>query len=147
MVWFFCYLSLMVAMLYRAFQLSPGLSFWGGYLLLWCAAIGRMISIRQLGLAFSEFIRVEKDQPLVDTGIYAYVRHPLHYFLMLEMVAMAWLAGFLWGWGVVGVAMITLVFREVQEERALVRAYGDRYRRYRQRALALIDLLPPACRE
>ena len=138
--WFLCYMVLMVALLYRVFDTRLDVYFWIGAFLLWGAAIGRIVSIRQLGIAFSEFIDVQERQLLVDTGIYAYVRHPLHYFLMLEMVAMAWLAQYPWGWGIVGVALVTLVFREFHEERALTAAYGQRYTEYCHRTVALVDV-------
>ncbi|MBN1982138.1 MAG: isoprenylcysteine carboxylmethyltransferase family protein, partial [Chitinivibrionales bacterium] len=79
------------------------------------------------------------QQQLVTGGIYAYLRHPLHYFLLLEMVAMAIIAGYGWGWIVIAVAIIVLCFREIQEEQYLESVYGDQYREYRHHAVAFVD--------
>lgn len=140
-IWFVSYVILGLGMLTHTYRTSLDAHYWIGYVALWLGALGRMVSIRELGAAFSEFIRVEEEQPLIDTGIYAYVRHPLHYFLMFEMLAMAWLNRNLWSWGIILVAGITLVFRELHEEQALIRAYGNRYLEYRQRTVALVDLI------
>jgi len=100
-----------------------------------------MHSIHQLGKAFNEFIHIEPQQKLVDTGIYSIIRHPLHYFLMLEMIGMALVIQSLWGWSLVAFSAVVLVFREQQEEKALEDAFGDQYRQYRKRAVALVDIL------
>lgn len=141
-IWFFSYGILAAGMCYYLFNSQIHYSFWIGYVLLWLATAGRMTGIHQLGKVYSECIHIEKDQPLIDTGIYAYLRHPLHYFLLLEMVSMALLTGVRWPWGVVTVNFITLLFRERQEEKALEQVYGDTYRSYRKRAVALVDLFP-----
>lgn len=143
--WFVCYVSLLAGMIFRVYRFAyhdmHGY-FWMGYALLWIAVVGRMIGIHQLGKAFDEFIDIKPEQKLIDTGIFAYVRHPLHYALILEMGAMAWLIEEAWSWCVLGFAFVILVLREKEEEKALVQAFGDSYRAYRKRAWALIDMLP-----
>ncbi len=141
-IWFLSYITLMAGMGYYLFSGPFRLLFWPGYLLLWLATLGRMISIHQLGRVYSECIHIAEGQQLIDTGIYAYLRHPLHYFLLLEMISMALLTRALWGWGVVAVSFITLIVRERQEEKALEEKFGDAYRTYRKHAVALVDLFP-----
>lgn len=116
-------------------------SFWAGGVMLWGACIGRMISIRQLGRAFSEFIDIRPAQRLIDTGIYAHVRHPLHYFLLLEMVAMAVVIGSVWSWSLIALSTGVLFFRELDEEKALEQAFGKKYQDYRKHAVALVDII------
>jgi protein-S-isoprenylcysteine O-methyltransferase Ste14 len=139
-VWAFCYVILAVGALNEARGRDADVLWWVGYVLLCGAVAGRMIAIRPLAAAFSELIRVDKDQSLVKSGIYARIRHPLHYFLWLEMAAMAMLWGSGWGWLLVLLAFGTLLLREVREEEALVMAYGEEYLAYRRQAIALIDL-------
>ena len=144
-IWFLCYIVLLAGVILLACRFTYddiNWYVWVGYVLLWIAVVGRMISIHQLGKAFDEFIDIKPGQKLIDTGIFAYIRHPLHYFLILEMGAMAWLTEDVWSWCVLGVAFVILILREKEEEKALIEAFGDSYRAYRKRAWALVDILP-----
>jgi len=143
--WFLCYVVLLAGVIFRAYGFTcndMNWYVWFGYALLWIAVVGRMTSIHQLGKAFDEFIDIKPEQKLIDTGIFAYIRHPLHYFLILEMGAMAWVIEDVWSWCVLGFAFVILILREKEEEKALVQAFGDSYRAYRKRAWALVDILP-----
>lgn len=139
--WFIAYVGLMIGMFFELYNNTQQWYFIAGCCVLWLAAAGRMHSIHQLGKAFNEFIHIEPQQKLVDTGIYSIVRHPLHYFLMLEMIGMALVIQNLWGWILVALSAVVLVFRELQEEKALENAFGEKYRQYRKRAVALVDIL------
>ncbi len=141
-IWFVSYCLLLVGMFYYLYTGLFHPSFWIGYVLLVLATMGRMISIHQFGKVYSECIHFTEDHQLIDTGIYAYLRHPLHYFLILEMISMALLTWAVWAWGVVVLSVITLIYRELQEEKALEQVFGDTYRRYRKRAVALVDVIP-----
>ncbi|MGD9202008.1 MAG: isoprenylcysteine carboxylmethyltransferase family protein [Chitinispirillia bacterium] len=141
-IWFLSYILLSACSLYSVFLTKATPYDIIGIIILLIAVIGRMISINQLGKAFSEFIYIGDRHHLVDTGIYSVVRHPLHYFLVLEMVSFAWIIGVLWAWIIIAFVFIILIFREIQEEEALLQAFGEKYRVYKKKTVALTDLLP-----
>jgi protein-S-isoprenylcysteine O-methyltransferase Ste14 len=69
---------------------------------------------------------------LVDTGIYAIVRHPLYLGWLLMYVALIllsqhWLTAII---GIPGMACVYLISR--QEDQRLIEKFGDDYKRYMQ---------------
>jgi protein-S-isoprenylcysteine O-methyltransferase Ste14 len=71
---------------------------------------------------------------LVDTGIYAVVRHPLYLggILSIFVTTLLWYPHWLFGMlGAVGTAIICL--RIVEEEQHLVQQFGEDYIRYMQK--------------
>jgi len=64
-------------------------------------------------------IRVEADQPLVSTGLYGVVRHPMYTSALVMMAAMPVALGSLWGLPVVALALPVLMARILDEEKAL----------------------------
>ena len=78
-------------------------------------------------------IRVEDDQPLVSTGMYGVVRHPLDSASLVMMIGLPPALGSLWGLAVVALTFpAVLVARVVDEEKALVDELAG-YREYRAR--------------
>ena len=76
------------------------------------------IVLRQNSYAAST-IRVEADQPVVSTGLYAIVRHPLYSGALLLLLATPLALGSYWG-GLVAFALIpVLLWRLLDEERFL----------------------------
>lgn len=64
-------------------------------------------------------ITVEADQPLVSTGLYGVVRHPMYLGALIMMVGMPPALDSLWGLAVVAVALPVLAARILDEERML----------------------------
>ncbi|MGE0219906.1 methyltransferase family protein [Mycolicibacterium sp.] len=64
-------------------------------------------------------IRVEAGQPLVSTGLYGVVRHPMYSATLVMMAGMPLALGSLWGLPVVAVALPVLIARILDEEKAL----------------------------
>lgn len=78
-------------------------------------------------------IRVEDDQPLVSTGMYGVVRHPLYSASLVMMIGLPPALGSLWGLVVVALTFpAVLVARVLDEEKALVDELAG-YREYRAR--------------
>lgn len=78
-------------------------------------------------------IRVEDDQPLVSTGMYGVVRHPLYSASLVMMIGLPPALGSLWGLVVVALTFpAVLEARVVDEEKALVDELAG-YREYRAR--------------
>ena len=77
-------------------------------------------------------IRVEAGQPLVSTGMYAVVRHPMYSAAVVMMAGMPPALGSLWGLPVVAFALPVLAARILDEEKALTDELAG-YPEYKQR--------------
>ena len=74
-------------------------------------------------------ITVEADQPLVSTGLYGVVRHPMYLGALIMMVGTPLALDSLWGLVVVVVALPVLAARILDEEKMLVEELAG-YREY-----------------
>lgn len=77
-------------------------------------------------------ITVEENQPLVSTGLYGVVRHPMYSSTIVVMVGTPLALGSLWGLPVVLLAVPVLVARILDEEKALTDELAG-YPEYRER--------------
>jgi len=119
-----------------AFQ--PALGFLG-LLLMIGALVLFHLTHKQLGRNWSVTLDTRKSHKLVDTGLYAQVRHPMYSAFWLLALAQAallpnWIAGLAGpvGWG-------TLFFLRVgREERLMIETFGDEYRRYMERTKRVV---------
>jgi protein-S-isoprenylcysteine O-methyltransferase Ste14 len=85
-------------------------------------AVGLIVAqlvIIQNGYASAK-IAVEADQPLVSTGLYGVVRHPMYLGVVVNMVGTPLALDSLWGFVTVALAVPVLAARIVDEERMLV---------------------------
>jgi protein-S-isoprenylcysteine O-methyltransferase Ste14 len=89
-----------------------------GQLLVACGLLAAQWVVVQNNYA-SATITVEPDQPLVSTGWYGVVRHPMYSSAAVMMVGTPLALGSLWGLPVVLLAAPTLVARILDEEKAL----------------------------
>lgn len=76
-------------------------------------------------------ITVEADQPLVSTGLYGVVRHPMYSGTFVMMIGTPLALGSLWALLVVALAVPVLVARILDEEKALIDELAG-YRDYTQ---------------
>jgi protein-S-isoprenylcysteine O-methyltransferase Ste14 len=76
-------------------------------------------------------ITVEADQPLVTTGLYGVVRHPMYSGTFVMMIGTPPALGSWWGLLVVALAVPVLVARILDEEKALADELAG-YREYMQ---------------
>jgi protein-S-isoprenylcysteine O-methyltransferase Ste14 len=89
---------------------------------------------RQLGRNWSVTLDTRARHKLIDTGVYARVRHPMYSaFWLLALAQAALLPN--WFAGLAGpAAWATLFFLRVgREERLMLDTFGDQYRRYMER--------------
>jgi protein-S-isoprenylcysteine O-methyltransferase Ste14 len=107
---------------------------WIGLVLLLAALTLFYQTHRQLGRNWSVTLDTRKKHRLVDTGLYAYVRHPMYSAFWLLALAQAlllpnWIAGFsgIVGWG------ILFFLRVGREESLMIDTFGRDYRDYMQR--------------
>src|SRR5262249_29532973 len=81
-------------------------------------------------------IRVEKDQRVIDTGPYAYVRHPMYAGAIWLFVGMPLALGSWWSLGLIVLVLPVLAWRLLDEEKILQRdlpGYTEYMRRVRFR--------------
>jgi protein-S-isoprenylcysteine O-methyltransferase Ste14 len=77
-------------------------------------------------------VTVEADQPVISSGLYGLVRHPMYVGNVIMMLGIPLALGSYWGLVMVIPGILVLVFRILDEERTLV-AELDGYRDYTQR--------------
>jgi protein-S-isoprenylcysteine O-methyltransferase Ste14 len=105
-----------------------------GALLMIAALVLFRMTHKHLGRNWSVTLDTRKTHTLIDTGIYAHLRHPMYSaFWLLALAQAALLQN--WIAGLAGpVAWATLFFLRVgHEERLMIDTFGDQYRRYMQR--------------
>lgn len=114
--------------------------------LAWVGTIGLAISMwlfyrthKDLGRNWSVSLDIREDHKLITNGVYAFVRHPMYSAFWLWAAAQAlllpnWVAGIS---GIVGFG--TLFFGRVfEEERMMLKAFGDEYLEYMRRTARII---------
>lgn len=123
----------------RAFY--PVLAWLGGLV-----AVGALamfwLTHKALGRNWSVSLQVRENHRLIQSGVYARVRHPMYTAFWLWAVAQAlllpnWIAGLA---GLVGFGTL-YSFRIGREERMMLEAFGDEYRVYSARTARLIPWL------
>jgi protein-S-isoprenylcysteine O-methyltransferase Ste14 len=77
-------------------------------------------------------VTVEADQPVISSGLYGLVRHPMYVGNVIMMLGIPLALGSYWGLVMVIPGILVLVVRILDEERTLV-AELDGYRDYTQR--------------
>jgi protein-S-isoprenylcysteine O-methyltransferase Ste14 len=74
-------------------------------------------------------ITVEDDQPLISTGLYGLVRHPMYFGTLVMMIGTPLALGSLWGLLAVAAAVPVLAARILDEEKMLIEELAG-YREY-----------------
>ncbi|KRE29276.1 hypothetical protein ASG82_27040 [Mycobacterium sp. Soil538] len=89
-----------------------------GYVLVAAGLLGAQLVVVQNNYAGAS-ITVEEGQPLVSTGLYGIVRHPMYALSLIMMLGTPPALGSLWGLTAVVAAVPVLVARLLDEEKAL----------------------------
>jgi len=115
---------------------------WIGVVLMLAALALFYETHRQLGRNWSVTLDTRKKHTLVDTGLYAHVRHPMYSAFWLLALAQAallanWIAGLsgIVGWG------ILFFLRVGREEKLLIETFGDDYRQYMRRTKRVVPMI------
>lgn len=114
------------------------------YLGLGLYAGGNVISLyalRALGKQYSGYVTLQNDHQLVDTGIYAVIRHPIYLralmvFVGLPLLFRSWLV-----LPVLPLGAWFVCYRIRREERLLAETFGEQYRAYSGRTRRLLPYL------
>lgn len=143
-------MALIVAVSFFAYVFAPTWLAWSAWSLpIWlrsataAVAVGCLPVIRwvlvSIGDNVSETILTKSTHQLVTHGPYRWIRHPLYAVALLELLALALLAG---NWFLLSVSCIgAVVFRWVvipREEANLTKVLGKDYEEYRRRTGALV---------
>ena len=105
---------------------------WSGLLLRWWSFV-------TLGRLFTNVVKTAPDQPVVSCGPYRFVRHPSYTGLLGAIVGIGLMLGN-WAGALASLLLVlaALVHRIRIEERALIDALGDDYRRFARTRARLI---------
>lgn len=90
-----------------------------GTLLFALATLVRVRAHLDLGKQFSMFLEENKEQGLVTSGLYAYVRHPLYLANVLLFLACPTFLGVAWPWVITALGIAGIITRIEYEERFL----------------------------
>lgn len=104
----------------------------------WLSIVGDVLVATGLGLAMwvvvqnnyaSANVTVEDGQPLVSTGLYGVVRHPMYFGNVILMIGIALALGSYWALLLVVVGTLLMIVRIFDEEKMLSEQLGG-YRQY-----------------
>jgi protein-S-isoprenylcysteine O-methyltransferase Ste14 len=110
---------------------------------LFVAGIGlRVWAIRILGRLFTFEIGIRSEHKIVEEGPYRYIRHPSYtgYLILLAGMGIAYASLFA-TLGMTGGALGFLLLRMRQEERMLIKHFGEPYREYMKRTKRLVPFV------
>jgi protein-S-isoprenylcysteine O-methyltransferase Ste14 len=108
-----------------------------GNALLVLSFYGFFLTFRQNAFAAAT-VKVESEQRVISTGLYAVVRHPMYAFAVLLFLATPLALGSWWGLVPAALLLATLVWRLLDEEQYLARnlpGYADYQRQVRTRLI------------
>ncbi len=116
--------------------------FWFGVALLVAASLLRRHCWRMLGTSFTGDVRASEDQKIVSRGAYSVLRHPSYSGGILMYTGMgialgSWFAAAL----LAMISFATYLYRIRVEERALLAALGEPYRRFMSTRKRLIPFV------
>jgi protein-S-isoprenylcysteine O-methyltransferase Ste14 len=95
----------------------------------------RQIAILQLGKFYTYKVSISDDHQMIDTGLYAYMRHPAYTGTFLELTGAALLYNhFILSWFLSLPYLVVVLRRIQQEEKALTEEFGPKYQAYMKRA-------------
>ena len=128
----------------QAFILFHGQKAWffTGIACLIAGALLRQYCFRALGRYFTGDVRVASEQPVIQTGLYRWVRHPSYsagmlLYLGTGLALTNWLSTLIIG----GMGAVGYVYRVYVEEQALQSSMGGPYREYMRRTRRFIPFV------
>jgi protein-S-isoprenylcysteine O-methyltransferase Ste14 len=103
---------------------------------------GRRWAVKTLGKYHSAQIELRENQPLIRSGPYQYMRHPIYFFIIIELlgfplIANAYYAFFLSLFLYIPLVLMRLSFEEIE----LGKLFGNDYLQYKAEVPCLIPFL------
>lgn len=94
---------------------------------------GRFWALYTLGKYHSLQIEIREDHPLITAGPYQYIRHPIYFFSILEVLGCALIPNAVFAFLLALFAYTPLLlFRLYLEEKTLVQTFGSAYIKYKE---------------
>jgi protein-S-isoprenylcysteine O-methyltransferase Ste14 len=127
------YSAMVLALVMKGLRLGllPTLFQWVGLALVWVGVLVRQWAIFSLGRAFTVVVEVNRNQGLITSGLYRWVRHPAYSGSIITLggvglAAGSWIGAML----ALAIALAGYSYRVRVEERAMLEVFGDEYRNY-----------------
>jgi len=112
---------------------------WVGFTLLALATWLLWRAHADLGRNWSPTLQVSREQQVVTSGVYGYLRHPIYASLLLTGVAQAlMLPNWVAGWSGLAAFLLVYLVRVPREEAMMVQHFGEEYTAYRARVGGLL---------
>jgi protein-S-isoprenylcysteine O-methyltransferase Ste14 len=112
---------------------------WVGFILLALATWLLWRAHADLGRNWSPTLQVSREQQVVTSGVYGYLRHPIYASLLLTGVAQAlMLPNWIAGWSGLAAFLLVYLVRVPREEAMMVQHFGEEYTAYRARVGGLL---------
>lgn len=94
------------------------------------------LSLITLGRSYSPLLEVPEDRKLIQSGIYKYVRHPMYLGLVLGLIGFQFIQPNAIGIATtVGMILTVLGCRIPQEEKELIKKFGQKYIDYKKHTI------------
>jgi protein-S-isoprenylcysteine O-methyltransferase Ste14 len=119
------------------FTLPTSLRYSGAVIAL-CGSLLMIGAEKQLGHHFSQYLEIQQDHQLIDSGFYRYVRHPIYSAYVPLFIGYILLSSNLFIAAVLGSMLCYCILRIPREEQMMLEAFGERYQQYQQRTARLI---------
>jgi len=102
----------------------------------------RIAAGRALGKWWSLHVEIKPGQPLVQAGIYRFVRHPAYLGMLMVCLGIPIAFRSMWAAVVMALGVWPAAGHRIEvEERVLASHFGDEYRAYAQRTARLVPWL------
>lgn len=145
---YFTYLFLFIEFLFSIFPIINNVNiikiiYLFAYLLIIFGFISSLLAIRHLASNWTGIFlyRIKKNQKLVTTGIYKYLRHPIYSAVLLELTGYQLLVN-----SYLSLVFLPLIFffflRQIQlEEKLLIKKYGQKYLNYCRKTKSILPFI------
>ena len=103
-----------------------------GFGMYFFALIGRNVAIRNLGEYHSPHIELRDEHPLIKIGLYKYLRHPIYFFTIFELLGVPLIPNSYYAFFFAILTYLPLLFvRLFYEEKAMIERFGEEYLQYK----------------
>ena len=118
--------------------------FVAGLLIAGLSFVVRAAAVRALGRMWSVHIEIRSEHQLVQSGPFRWVRHPIYFAAILELVGAMFFLNSFYTWIVFWVLFVPSLYARIRlEERAMIAQFGDAYLEYRETTPAVLPWRGP----
>ena len=106
-------------------RVAPAPLFWAGLVALGAAQLLRFWALRTLGPMWNARGLIHRDQHIVSSGPYQYIKHPNYLAVLIELVAIPVIGGAWRSLGLLLLPHLIVLWRRIKGEEALLRETGS----------------------